>query len=237
MWCDDFDADLLKVVPGAAEALGDTAAVRLLTYSRPTGGKINCPSSWNGVGALFWTAPEHKPDACYYTDAPVTPCTFLEAVRDEWVHDSALVVNGALVWQAPVRLMERLMYDVRGWTVLTDGHRAEVRGHVLASLDAAARQAPDGDGMSLTPVGDRGCCAGGHPSCTYDAGWREACRSLAAELRQMAAAVLPQVGPGTTAAALDALTRTNPAAPLQVSGRLLLDLADLADRKAEKPPS
>ena len=46
LWCDTFDADLLKVVPGAEEALGDTAAIELLTYSNPTNGKINCPAAW-----------------------------------------------------------------------------------------------------------------------------------------------------------------------------------------------
>src|SRR5262245_25223285 len=131
MWCDSFDADLLKIVPGAMEALGDTAGIPLLTYSRLTGGKINCPSSWNGTGALFWTGPEHRPPACYWTDAPVAECTFGEAVRDEWVHTSALVVNERLVWQPPWKLFDRLMYDVRGWTVLDDPEREETRRHVL----------------------------------------------------------------------------------------------------------
>lgn len=60
--------------------------------------------------------------------------------------------------------------------------------------------------MSLTPVGDYlrkryppndgathwlgqgddpGCCAGGHAPCTYDSGWREGLRSLAAELADL----------------------------------------------------
>jgi hypothetical protein len=138
MWCDSFDADLLKVVPGAVEALGDTADVPLLTYSRPTGGKINCPSSWNGYGALFWTSPEHQPGPYFWTDAPVTGCSFLEAVRDEWVHTSALVVNERLVWRPPWSLFDRLMYDLRGWTVLNDPEREETRRNVLRSLEAAA---------------------------------------------------------------------------------------------------
>jgi hypothetical protein len=138
MWCDGFDADLLKVVPGAAEALGPAGSVQLFTYSHLTGGKINCPSSWNGTGALFWTAPGHKPGPYWWTDAPVTACTFTEAVRDEWAHGSAINVNETLVWQPPVRLMEQLMYDLRGWTPLTDAERMNVRGHVLRSLTAAA---------------------------------------------------------------------------------------------------
>lgn len=139
MWCDGFDADLLKVVPGAMEALGDAARVPLLTYSRPTGGKINCPSSWNGTGALFWTSPEYQPGPGFWTDDPVTGCTFGEAVRDEWVHDSAIIVNGHFVWHSPGDLMMKLMFDLRGWgDRLTDARRGEIRSHVLRSLEAAA---------------------------------------------------------------------------------------------------
>lgn len=141
MWCDTFDADLLAVVPGAAQALGDTASIRLETYSRLTGGKINHPSCWNtdgGVTAFFWTAPEFRPGASFYTDQPVAECTFLEAVRDEWVHDCAVNVNGHLVWRPPARLMQQLMYDLRGWTVLDDDAREEIRSRVRHSLVRAA---------------------------------------------------------------------------------------------------
>jgi hypothetical protein len=143
MWCDTFDADLLAVVPGAAEALGDTAGIHLWTYSRPTGGKINCPSAWNtydGLVAFFWTADEHRPDASYCTDAPVAECTFLEAVRDEWVHSCAVSVNGVIVWRPPVGLMDRLMYDLRGWTVMADALREDTRQNVLRSLEGAAKR-------------------------------------------------------------------------------------------------
>jgi len=141
MWCDDFDADLLAVVPGAAQALGETASIRLETFSSLTGGKINCPSAWNtdaGLVAFFWTAPEFRPPASYVTDDPVAECTFLEAVRDEWVHSSTISVNGRIVWRPPVRLMERLMYDLRGWTVLTGREREAIQQDVRRSLTAAA---------------------------------------------------------------------------------------------------
>ena len=144
MWCDTFDADLLKVVPGAAEALGDTAGVRLLTRSHVTDGKINCPSAWNtydGLAAFFWTAPQWQPDACWSTGEPVVECTVLEAVRDEWVHSCIMTVNRQMVWRPPEALMMRLMHDLRGHGVpLGDALRAETRGHVLASLDQAARR-------------------------------------------------------------------------------------------------
>jgi hypothetical protein len=142
MWCDDFDADLVKVVPGALEALGDTADTRLETYSRPTGGAINCPSAWNtssgSTVAYFWTRPEGRPPSGYVTDDPVTPCTFWEAVRDEWVHGSLLAVNHVVAWSPPERLMYDLMADLRGWTVLDDERRERVRQSVRASLTAAA---------------------------------------------------------------------------------------------------
>jgi hypothetical protein len=144
MWCDTFDADLLAVVPGAAEALGDTAGIHLRTYSHPTGGKINCPSAWNtyddGLVAFFWTADEHRPDGSYYTDAPVAECTFLEAIRDEWVHSCAVSVNGVIIWRPPVRLMEQLMYDLRGWTIMPDALREDTRGNALRSLEGAANR-------------------------------------------------------------------------------------------------
>jgi hypothetical protein len=154
VWCDTFDTDLLKVVPGALEALGDTAGAELRTHSHVTDGKINCPSAWNtydGLAAFFWTDDRFRPDACYRTDEPVVPCTWLEAVRDEWVHGGVVIVNGQVVWRPPAGLMTRLMYDLRGWgTPLTDALRAETRGHVLASLDVAARRlrvAVDGSGV------------------------------------------------------------------------------------------
>lgn len=138
MWCDTFDADLLAVVPGALDALGDTAGVRLLTYSTLTGGKINHPATWNGPGALFWTSPDHQPDAFWATSKPVAECTFAEAVRDEWVHSCTININGTAIWEPPARLMERLMYDLRGWRPLDDTEREHIRGNVRASLTAAA---------------------------------------------------------------------------------------------------
>jgi hypothetical protein len=48
---------------------------------------------------------------------------------------------------------------------------------------------PDNPGAThyLGPGDDPGCCAGGHARCTYEAGWREALLSLAAELDREAA--------------------------------------------------
>ena len=144
MWCDTFDADLLSTVPGALEAVGPAAAVSLTTRSHVTDGKINSPSAWNtyeGLMAFFWTAPEHAPDFAYWrTDKPEVACTFAEVVRDEWVHDALVNVNGHIVWRPPVNLMMKLMYDVRGWAVLEDGKREAIQESVRRSLAAAGER-------------------------------------------------------------------------------------------------
>ena len=140
MWCDDFDADLPRVVPGALETLGDLADLPLTTYSRTTGGKINCPSCWStydGFVSFFWTAPEHRPDSYYATSDPETACTFGEAVRDEWVHSTTVNIDGHQIWTPPARLMEALMSDLRGWTRLTDDRREHIQEQVRRSLAAA----------------------------------------------------------------------------------------------------
>lgn len=67
-------------------------------------------------------------------------CTFAEVIRDEWVHGAVVVVNGRFVWQPPERLMLRLMFDLRGWQVLSDEDRAETRVHVRTSLAAAVQR-------------------------------------------------------------------------------------------------
>lgn len=144
MWCADFDADLQKLIPAAHGVLGDAADIELLTYSYETNGKINCPSSWwtdHGLTAFFVTPGHGGPaPAGFWTNEGVVGCTFWEAIRDEWIHGSVIVVNGHFVWKPPDRLMERLMFDLRGWTPLGDEERAEIVTHVLASLHAAARR-------------------------------------------------------------------------------------------------
>ena len=43
-------------------------------------------------------------------------------------------------WRPPVRLMEKLMYDLRGWTVLADDKRWSAQQIVLGGLKLAARR-------------------------------------------------------------------------------------------------
>lgn len=145
LWCDDFDADLPKLVPDAIDYLGDMAGVKLRTRSKPTNGRINCPSSWwtdHGLTAFFTTDRWGNPEPPgYVTFDPVVYCTFWEAVRDEWCHDAVMVVNGQFVWKSPGDLMMQLMFDVRGWgEPLDEARRGAIQDHVRASLSAATER-------------------------------------------------------------------------------------------------
>ena len=145
MWCDDFDADLLAVVPGAVTALGPAAQLELHTYNhRPTNGKINCPAAWHtdfGLAAFFSTRDRDPVPAHFYVGGlELVACTFLEVVRDEWVHGQAVVVNGHVVWEPPSDVMYALMADLRGWTSLEAADLAAKQSQVRMSLtEAAAR--------------------------------------------------------------------------------------------------
>ena len=145
LWCDDFDADLPKVVPGALAALGDAADVELRTYCRPTNDRINCPASWHtdlGLTAYFSTPDFGQPQPLGYvtTKDELVPCTFWEVVRDEWIHESVVVVNRQWIWTPPGRLRYDLMADLRGWTPLDDLKRAAIQRNVCAGLEAAAER-------------------------------------------------------------------------------------------------
>ncbi len=120
MWCDDFDMDLPRVLPEARALVGDLVDVRLLTHCHAQ--PINCPSAWNtslGTTSFFaldreprWEMPRH-----YYAPDPLVPCTFWELLRDEWSHQSVVLVDGRVLWR-PDHLegqFQRIMYDLRGW--------------------------------------------------------------------------------------------------------------------------
>ncbi len=158
MWCDDFDCDLPKVVPEAMPIVAQIPdSVILRTHSHLTDGKLNHPSCWHtdlGVTAFFtlaggytgpslgWSFGSIAPPG-YVTDSPIVACTFTEAVRDLWVHDLAMVVDGVLVWDAQKMwsaAFEPLMYHVRGWHTRTDAEAAEYRRRTCASLEVAVRR-------------------------------------------------------------------------------------------------
>jgi hypothetical protein len=140
-WSDEFDADLLKVVPGIEKQMGDTAETKLWTYCTvPYKGRINLPVVWNcrdGMNCFVWTTPpDHKRDEFgwfefgrgnYTSRAPLVECTWLELVRDLWVHDQGCILDEqTIIWrdrQAHVPMMA-LMYDVRNNPQLSEAVRA-----------------------------------------------------------------------------------------------------------------
>lgn len=147
MWCEGFDLDLPAAVPGAKEALGDMADQKLFTYSRPTQGKINCPSCWNeheGLTSYFgFYTPAAPPSRI--SDAPVMDCTFYEAVRDLWIHQHILAVEQVQIWdptfQSPVGMaFEVLMYHVRRWRPVPEDDAQKNRAIVIESLKTAAER-------------------------------------------------------------------------------------------------
>jgi hypothetical protein len=143
-WSDDFDLDLLRVLPEIETAIGRTGEIVLHTHdtlAHPLTRRITHPVCWNtprGPAAFFGFADAATPSA-YVTDAPLVDCTFLEAVRDCWVHGYLMVVERRAVLDG---LRLRFSFDVlltyhRRWREVT---AAEVRGaqHDVMNHIAAA---------------------------------------------------------------------------------------------------
>jgi hypothetical protein len=125
MWCDDFDMDLLKIFPSTPQMLGDLANMPLWTVGGETDSKLNHPCVWNSHGAFVWTDTPILPrdkhgwfnvGGCV-GDAPIVPCTLLEFLRDQWVHEyAAIVLPSRRVLPAPdMADFQDIMYDIRGW--------------------------------------------------------------------------------------------------------------------------
>ncbi|WP_411033801.1 hypothetical protein [Shinella sp. BYT-45] len=120
MWCDDFDMDLPKVVPGAREAVGEAGGIVLFTYGHTTHGTLNLPCMWNscegGTLAFFGFSSPAAPRG-FTTSSPVVECTGWEMFRDLWVHGTAAYVERFLVWKSEElnRDFENIMWNLRGW--------------------------------------------------------------------------------------------------------------------------
>ena len=124
-WSDDFDMDLLKVFPDFAAELGETADVTVWTLGHTTFGRLNHPSVWNTHGAYLWLEkPDLERDAKGWvsvggcvTDNPLVECTWLEWLRDCWVHDFNFVMlpMGGLVQCHRSVDFQKIMYRMRGW--------------------------------------------------------------------------------------------------------------------------
>jgi len=124
-WSDDFDMDLLKVVPNVIKDLGKYADRKLWTVGHLTAGRLNHPTVWNTHGAFVWLKEpvllrdEHgwfNVLGCV-SNEPIVECTWLELLRDQWPHHYPFVLlpKGVRFPEPPMRHFERLMYDLRGW--------------------------------------------------------------------------------------------------------------------------
>lgn len=126
-WSDDFDMDLLKVMPFILNDLGPSANIPLWTVGHTTHGRLNHPTVWNTHGAFVWTGKPFLPrnehgwfniGGCV-DDSPLIECTWLELLRDQWTHDYAFILlpNSVLFQSAPRTSFDRLMYNLRGWDI------------------------------------------------------------------------------------------------------------------------
>lgn len=142
-WADDFDLDLLKVVPEVAELLGPLSDRVLWTHGTVSKeGRLAHPSCWNGGPgfiAFFGSAPDRAaPPTCYVTTEPLVECTLLEAVRDAWVHSYAILLDRKRFWGGTPDLQahfQTLLWHTRAWG--NHGDPLAARNQVYASLDLA----------------------------------------------------------------------------------------------------
>ncbi len=144
-WSDDFDMDLLKVLPDTEEILGRTAGVALYTYGHTSYDRLNHPAVWNdyaGTVAFFGTTPSGFKDDCYSPSSGLVECTFLEAVRDAWPHNYRLLINRQQVWDTErlMPLFDALMYHRRGWRRVADSEEQLLVGRLRKSLSAAVQR-------------------------------------------------------------------------------------------------
>lgn len=127
-WSDDFDMDLLKVIPNVPEELGEYAERILWTVGNrdKRNGRLNHPVIWNTHGAFVWTVKPNlvrdgfgwfNVDGCV-DDAEEIECTWLELLRDQWVHGFAFILKSISQVYFPGPPQEHfmtLMYHIRGW--------------------------------------------------------------------------------------------------------------------------
>jgi len=145
MWCDDFDMDLLKILPGLAGWLGDAADIPMWTHGHESYGRLNHPSVWNsheGFIAFFGLAEGDtgKPGQ-YWTDSPVVECTWLEVLRDAWPHGYAILAADRILWNAGQwqGAFQLLMFDLRGHQKMPPGNADRSRTRLLADMLTATR--------------------------------------------------------------------------------------------------
>src|SRR5262245_48588835 len=102
---EDWDGDLLKIIPEAGEIIAPVAGVKLITHgSADAEGRLSHPATWNihgGMIAFFdfnAEPPAVSKPAAYWTEQPIVRCTALEAFCDAWMHHYDLWLRQAPVW-------------------------------------------------------------------------------------------------------------------------------------------
>jgi hypothetical protein len=121
-WSDDFDIDLLKVFPDVPKMLRDPERI-LWTVGHTSYGRLNHPTTWDH--AFLWLRkPTLARDKNGWFDIdsrvsnePEVECTWLEWLRDAWVHRYGAMVMPfrRLMPASPEQDFEAIMWDLRGW--------------------------------------------------------------------------------------------------------------------------
>lgn len=120
-WSDDFDMDLLKVLP-KTEPLLATVERPLYVHGGESFGRLNHPTVWNSDGGFvsffsFHPNVPNKPPS-YWTSEQIRECTWEEAVRDWWPHQYLLTIDGKSILPGQDQIwpkFQTLMYALRGW--------------------------------------------------------------------------------------------------------------------------
>jgi hypothetical protein len=155
---EDWDGDLLKIVPQAAEIIAPVADLKLITHgSADKEGRLSHPSTWNGDDGMlaffdFDAALAVSKPKSFWTGQPIVRCTALEAFCDAWMHHYVLHLRAEPVWNtfALRTLMMNLLMDARvrasdraSEFQMSDEARQEALSKVAHSLRAAVRRVED----------------------------------------------------------------------------------------------
>jgi hypothetical protein len=138
MWCDNFDMDLLKIIPELPQLLGDAAHIQMFTHGATRYGRLNHPTMWNssdGMICFFGLHGPAKPEQ-YVSFGPIISCTWLEALRDLWVHPAVMYFEQKPVWNswALQEDFTRLLYHRRTWKLLPPGEEESIVKRVRNSI-------------------------------------------------------------------------------------------------------
>jgi hypothetical protein len=132
LWSDDFDMDLLKLFPEmrAVPIVAEADKLLVYTYGSQSRDKkvFSHPSTWNGVGSLYFTEPpeflrdDKSGFVClpngYVTNDALCCISAFDAIRDTWCHDLNLMLN----WEPWIpepdyhNVFSSIMSHVRNWS-------------------------------------------------------------------------------------------------------------------------